>query len=201
MTLRNRHRVVWTEEALRCIRRSDVDLCIWRRGFETPFANWCQHVTGDVKLDVDETVSLHDAWPVERWLSPLPACEHRAQLAADLRARLTNFGQLLGVERARVQLHRVHEQTCPKFHVDSVTVRLICTWAGPATEWIGERDLDRSRLRVTNMEGTRTHHLERFDVALMKGSAWPGNASRGVVHRSPHITDVPRLVFTIDGSA
>lgn len=192
MNRRNRHRIVWDEVGLRHIRRRDVDLCIWRRGFETAFSGWCQHVTNDVRLDVDEVVSLNERWPVERWLSSMPACEHRAQLAADVRARLTNYGAILRFDRARIQLATIREQMCPKFHVDNVTVRLICTWAGPATEWIAERDLNRA-----SREGTRTQHLERFDVALMKGSA--GNENWGLVHRSPHVHDVPRLVLTIDG--
>ncbi len=199
MKARNRHRVVWTEAGLKCIRRRDVDLCIWRRGFAAPFSVWCQHAAEDLQLEVDEHVALDGRWPVERWLSPMPACEHRELLAADVRARLTHFGRLFGVRHARVQLHCVRQQTCPKFHVDSIAVRLICTWAGPATQWISERELDRSRLRVTNLEGTPVHHLERFDVALMKGSAWPGNERLGVAHRSPPVAEAPRLVFTIDG--
>lgn len=192
MNRRNRHRIVWAEAGLRHIRRRDVDLCIWRRGFASDFSGWCQHVTNDVQLDVDEVVALDDRWPVERWLSALPACEHRAQLAADIRARMTNYGALLQFPRARVQVATIEQQMCPKFHVDNVNVRLICTWAGPATEWIAERDLD----RVTR-SGTTTQHLERFDVALMKGCASAPN--HGVVHRSPHVHDVPRLVLTIDG--
>lgn len=199
MTRRNRHRVVWSEDGLRHIRRRDVDLCIWRRGFTTGFSGWCQHVTDGLSLDVDEVVPADGRWPVERWLSTLPACEHRAQLAEDVRARLTHYFALLGAPRARLQLACVHEQTCPKFHVDSVTIRLICTWAGPATEWIAERDLDRAKVRVTTLDGVRTQHLERFDVALMKGSASDGNARWGLVHRSPPVSDAPRLVLTIDG--
>jgi hypothetical protein len=41
-------------------------------------------------------------------------------------------------------------------------------------------------------------HLERFDVALMKGSAWPANGRFGTVHRSPDVPGAPRLVFTVD---
>lgn len=192
MNRRNRHRIVWNEDGLRHIRRRDVDLCIWRRGFDTPFATWCQHRSHELSLDVDEVVNLEGDWPVATWLSSMTACEHRAQLERDVRERLTGYGRLLRTPRARVQLSSVRGQTCPKFHVDNVTVRLICTWAGPATEWIAERDLDASR-----RGGTATQKLERFDVALMKGCA--GNVPWGVVHRSPPVSDAPRLVLTIDG--
>ncbi len=199
MSLRNRHRIVWSEAGLRHIRRRDVDLCIWRRAFDAPFASWCQHSTHALALEVDEVVALDGAWPVARWLSPMPACEHRARLEHEVQARLTHYGHLFQARRARVQLACVRQQTCPRFHVDNVTVRLICTWAGPATEWIAERDLDRTKLRVTNLDGARTQHLECFDVALMKGVACEGNAPWGLVHRSPPVSSSPRLVLTIDG--
>jgi Protein of unknown function (DUF1826) len=34
----------------------------------------------------------------------------------------------------------------PHFHVEHATVRLVCTYAGPTSEWLEERDVDRSLL-------------------------------------------------------
>jgi hypothetical protein len=34
----------------------------------------------------------------------------------------------------------------PRFHVYHATVRLVCTYAGPTSEWLEERDVDRSIL-------------------------------------------------------
>lgn len=38
------------------------------------------------------------------------------------------------------------------------------------------------------------------DILVLQGTTWPGRDGRGVVHRSPHVSEPvePRLVFKID---
>lgn len=199
----DRHRLTWTEAGLKAIRRAELDLCVWRRGFDSSFAAWAQQLARAQELAIDEVVPL-DRLPLERWLGHLPRSVELDTLRDDLADRALAYARLLRCAMGRVQVHTVHHQHCPRFHVDSVGVRLICTWAGPATEWIAETELVRSLVgpgRPAGMpvkEGAAVRQFERFDVALMKGSAWPGNARRGLVHRSPVVTNEPRLVFTID---
>jgi len=41
--------------------------------------------------------------------------------------------------------------------------------------------------------------LSQGDVALLKGEAWVGNEGKGLIHRSPQLTDQAcRLILTID---
>jgi hypothetical protein len=102
---------------------------------------------------------------------------------------------------------------CGRFHADRVGLRLICSYAGPGTEWLDEPDIDRSKLgpglgglpdEVTGLllPGARVRRLERFAVGLLKGEHWPGNEGRGVVHRSPQIkgTELRRVLFRIEGA-
>ncbi|MCL7421228.1 MAG: DUF1826 domain-containing protein [Methylobacter sp.] len=35
---------------------------------------------------------------------------------------------------------------CPRFHVDSVTCRLFCTYGGVGTEWLEDAYVDRGKL-------------------------------------------------------
>ena len=35
-------------------------------------------------------------------------------------------------------------------------------------------------------------------VALLKGSLWQGNAGRGIVHRSPAVSQPPRILVALD---
>lgn len=203
-TSRNRHRIVTRESGLRAIHQPSVDLCVWRRDELSPFAGWFDRIAREGTLEVDELTSL-ERLPITRWLASLPDDEGRAALAEDIVGRAQTYGALFGHAQGRVQLHIVRHQHCPRFHVDNVGVRLICTWAGPATQWLPERSLDRATLRtcasgaVPARPGHTFETLARFDVALMKGCAWKGNARFGLVHRSPMVTTQPRLVLTIDG--
>lgn len=198
----DRHRLVWLERELSLIRQKGVDLCVWRRGLDLQLAEWCQTLARTHEIDLDEERGL-ERLPVCELLASLPAVPERDLLCEDIAERARTFGRLLGCKRVRLQLHAVHHQHCPRFHIDSVGVRLICTYAGPATEWIAETELERARVGrgapsdVPSQEQA-SRRLERFDVALMKGRSWRGNRLFGVVHRSPAPEAQPRLVLTID---
>ena len=41
--------------------------------------------------------------------------------------------------------------------------------------------------------------LSQGDVALLKGEGWVGNEGKGLIHRSPQLSDqASRLILTID---
>lgn len=202
----DRHRLVWHEEDLALIRRKAVDLCVWRRGLDERLAEWCQAIARSHAVDIDDEFPSAEL-PLDALLSDLPEVPARKLLLDDIAARAQAYARLIGCERLRLQLHAVRHQHCPRFHVDSVGVRLITTYAGPATEWIAETDLERPRVgkgSTTDVPArpmTEPRRLERFDVALMKGRSWRGNGPFGLVHRSPPIEDQPRLVLTLDARA
>jgi len=120
------------------------------------------------------------------------------------------LAELTGCELVGVRLARLEAAMCPRFHVDKVTVRVVSTFAGHGTEYLAEEDVDRSWLghaaRGVSDEasglmrpGARIRRAEASDVVLLKGEAWPKNAGRGAVHRSPTASPAsPRLVMTLD---
>lgn len=120
------------------------------------------------------------------------------------------LAELTGCELVGVRLARLEAAMCPRFHVDKVTVRVVSTFAGNGTEYLAEEDVDRRWLghaaRGVSDEasglmrpGARIRRAEVHDVVLLKGEAWPKNAGRGAVHRSPAASAVsPRLVMTLD---
>ncbi len=106
------------------------------------------------------------------------------------------LAELTGCELVGVRLTRLEAAMCPRFHVDRVTVRVVSTFAGNGTEYLAEEDVDRRWLghaaRGVSDEasglmrpGARIRRAEASDVVLLKGEAWPKNAGRGAVHRSP----------------
>lgn len=135
----------------------------------------------------------------------------RAFLAKDIRAIVTAFGQLLARRHVHARLTLVDDDACRKLHTDNVTIRLICTYAGPATEWVRDADVLRENLCRIDVDVDtanrsilrRPDALQRAqpgDVLLLKGEAYPGNRGRGAVHRSPPIRDrgLRRLVLGLD---
>lgn len=90
---------------------------------------------------------------------------------------------------------------CPRWHVDQVGLRLLVTLRGPATEWLDEAGADRSQLGSERVmrDATGIRRASAGDILLLKGERWPGNAGRGVIHRSPCIDDdAPRIVVAFD---
>ena len=109
-------------------------------------------------------------------------------LYADFRHLGFRFAKLAGCAGVRMRFEHVVDDSCCKFHVDVVKLRMLCTYAGPGTEW-------------KHCSG-RLHRLAPMDVAVFKGSAYPDQGPR-VPHRSPalntgHFAGQSRLLLCID---
>ena len=114
------------------------------------------------------------------------------KLLSELNPMISNFAALLPQQKIRVMLMRTLGRTCPLFHVDRVTLRMLCTFRGPGTEWLADCDVMRKGLghgdnsKVLAAGGVvyavPTHH-----ICVLKGDAFKGNTGRGIVHRSPSV--------------
>lgn len=109
-------------------------------------------------------------------------------LYADLRRLAARFAALSASPVVRMRLEHVIDNSCRKFHVDAVGLRLLCTYAGPGTEWMAP--------------GGEIRRMTTMEVAVFKGSAFPGAGPR-VPHRSPPLSagafvGHSRLVLCID---
>jgi hypothetical protein len=119
------------------------------------------------------------------------------------------IADLAEAEMIGVRLARHDAAMCPRFHIDRVLVRLCITYCGSGTEYLADADADRGRLGFAAGQSDETAGLLREGatiarastgaVVVLKGEAWPGNAGRGAIHRSPATSsDAPRLVLTLD---
>ena len=116
----------------------------------------------------------------------LPFAARRLGADVGLLARL--FAKLTGEVEVRLRLEHVADDACRCHHVDAVRLRLLCTYAGLGTEWLGA--------------GGRTHGMAVMQVGVFKGSVYPDAAPR-VLHRSPPVACLPmrrrsRLLLCID---
>jgi len=112
-------------------------------------------------------------------------------LAQDIRFLARRFANIAGIADVRIRLQLVKDDACRKFHVDAVGLRMLCTYAGPGTEWV---DAD-GQVRILGL----------MQVAIFKGRAFPDQTPR-VLHRSPALSRRPprqreRLVLCIDDPA
>ncbi len=109
-------------------------------------------------------------------------------LYADFRRLAQRLASLASSPAVRMRFEHVVDDSCRKFHIDAVGLRLLCTYAGAGTEWLDRRGTVR---RMATME-----------VGIFKGSAYPDAGPR-VLHRSPPLSagtlaGQSRLVLCID---
>ena len=141
----------------------------------------------------------------------VPKGPERSFLESDIRYLAQQAGALLKRKHVQSELFIQRSDGCSKIHADNVTLRLICTYAGPGTEWLTEQDLVRQHLGPSELdpemanrrvirEGGRLRRSSAGDILILKGAAHPGNEDRGAAHRSPPLrsSGIARLVLKID---
>lgn len=128
----------------------------------------------------------------------LPGLEGPATaLARDIAALTELYTDLLGCPAVGVRLEALDRAMCPGWHSDRTGIRLLCTYRGPGTEWLDDTGIDRGRLRALQPMPP-SDRAAAFDIVLLKGSLWQGNAGRGAIHRSPAPRDGIRYLLALD---
>ncbi len=118
---------------------------------------------------------------------PLPA-----GLAADIAQLAHVFAAIARREEVRIRLEGVTHDSCRRFHVDSVGLRLLCTYRGPGTQWT-----------MCGPDCPAPHAAPACAVLLLKGSRHDPPAPPDCLHRSPPVSRLPenrraRLLLRID---
>lgn len=116
---------------------------------------------------------------------------------------------LFGADELGVRLANASQPPCPRFHVDRVLVRGVLTLLGRGSQYLLAHEVDRTKLGHGSgglpdeasgliAAGAQPRTLDASVLCLFKGDAWPDNAGRGLVHRSPPADGHPRWVLTVD---
>jgi hypothetical protein len=131
---------------------------------------------------------------------PLPPAFAHPALRRELAFLLELYGDLLGCEAIGLRIERLERAMCPGWHVDRTGIRLLCTWCGPGTEWLDAPGIDPRGLPGSAAGAPASGHARPFDILLLKGSAWQGNATGGAIHRSPQVDpdSGPRILVALD---
>jgi hypothetical protein len=96
-----------------------------------------------------------------------------------------------------IRLERVVTDNCKAFHVDFLSLRLLCTYHGAATEWLENSNVNREHLgkNRNDLVAKNEDLIKSFKtnwVGILKGENYTDNRGRGVVHRSPQILDLKK---------
>ncbi|CAN0507566.1 unnamed protein product [Ectocarpus sp. 12 AP-2014] len=112
-----------------------------------------------------------------------------------------------------VKLELLKRGKCPRFHLDKVPIRLICTYVGPSTEWLDvydkwEMENNRSMPPACNVKisgGREARRARPGDVLIFRGkpqgglAKGDGSGAFAVAHRSPDTVEGQRrLLLTMD---
>lgn len=209
--------VVKRSEGLARVLKPEINVCVWRRTLPPRFERWLAALARTLVHDVSRHVSAAPA-STRPLFAGLPddTAEDAAMIRAwadDVAGVAGRLAALLGQPTVRATLATVVTNKCRKFHSDYKTLRLVCTYAGPGTEWVDDRHVNREAMghEETCIDAANLHIVPRGssvrrggpgDVVILKGELFPGNRGRGAVHRSPPIeaTGERRIVLTLDAT-
>ncbi|MEE4011904.1 DUF1826 domain-containing protein [Roseibium sp. FZY0029] len=176
------------------IREPGVAAAIWRRTPEPEFQKWIDALPPDSLPELRTVVPVHLAEAAVMAACEshgVPACEMRDTLASDVGALALMLAKTLTVRLVRLRLDVSEDVMCPKFHLDNVCARLLCTYRGAGTEYVPEN--------VAHESG-RIRQVPPGGVAIFRGRHWTCEERTALLHRSPVATPEsgPRLLLVID---
>ena len=181
-------------DGLACLFDGNTAGVIWRRRMQERVQSWLdalpvdQLPTGRIVLPVSQ---VRSAVTELMNISEMPDCAERQLLLDDICLLAHEFDELFAPTYLRLRFDVVTTNKCPKFHIDHVAARLLCTYRGVGTEYSFLDDQKRPAEIFTT---------PNCAAIVLRGAKWPTDRANNLVHRSPEINDVneTRLLFVID---
>lgn len=121
-------------DALETLRRPEVALAIWERDLPAALREALAQLDLDTVDDIEAALAA-DAAPEGLLRAAGYPDAAIAPLAADIARLMQHHTGLTGGERLSLRLEVVEGDACRRFHADYVTLRLLCTYVGPGTQW------------------------------------------------------------------
>lgn len=171
-----------------------VAAAIWQRTPAADFQSWLDAFETEGLPDLRTVVPFHLAEAAVITAceaAGIEACPQRDMLAGDIAALSMMMARLLNIRHIRLRLDVADEVMCPKFHIDRVPARLLCTYRGAGTEYVPASSEHNPK---------RVRQLKTGAVGLFRGALWDGEEATGLKHRSPEVRpeDGARLLLVID---
>lgn len=191
------------------IYQPEVHLACWQRDLDDACLDYVQWLTERGRLLPIRLITKPKEL-LKQLKQDLPDHPNRDAFLSDVILLADMFACLFDMEEVGLRLSLLKQAMCPRFHVDRIGARMVCTYIGEGTEWLADEWVDRSKLgRGSNglpdhQSGLYPNHVEPHqastgDVIIMKGDTWPEHEGRGVIHRSPQCSEEkPRLFLSLD---
>jgi len=183
-----------------------VNLSLWQRPQDPDIVNEVQALRATQLRDVRRSTSLQSFDDDFRVLLQKQGVDPRdfTFLHADLHRLVSLFAKIAPGPEFRFRLFTTDRDDCRRFHLDRTSLRLMCTYRGPGTEWLTDAQVDRVALTKSAPNESiirfgEPSHFEPFWVGILRGDS--KNAGQGLVHRSPPVSGSGeiRLLFCLDG--
>ncbi|MEO0429108.1 MAG: DUF1826 domain-containing protein [Pseudomonadota bacterium] len=186
--------IAGARDGLAAIQQPGCAAVVWRRQTDPGFQAWIDALPPDLiprARIILRPEELQDALLELCDEQGVPDGAERAWLLQDIEGLTRTFLKLVPAPFLRLRLEAVSTNRCRKFHVDTVTARLLCTYRGTGTQYGISADGAEPRLIVTVPTGA---------PIVLRGTLWPEAPRSGLVHRSPPIegTGQTRFVLVID---
>ncbi|SFS69095.1 Protein of unknown function [Sulfitobacter marinus] len=183
--------IVQTGPGLDVINTGGCAAAIWHRRPTPSLQSWIGAMAPSLLPQVRLTLrpeTVREAVLQACVASGTPDCPERAILIDDIAAQAEIFTALMPSRYLRVRLDVIETNACRKFHIDAVTVRLVCTYRGTGTQY------------GNGAKPSRVFTVPTGSPILLRGTLWPETPRSGLSHRSPPIegTGETRLVLVID---
>jgi hypothetical protein len=186
--------------------RDEVNLAVWQRQLPAQIRDFTSALLAQGEpLSQSRVLELASPESEPSLSGLLDGYSHlpgQAVFLQDVSWLVSAFACLFDAKRLGLRLRILDKAMCPRFHVDHVPVRLITSYAGVASEWLGDGVMKRCRLGDPSAEPSDAALIKRAQtghVLLAKGENWIGNEGRGLIHRSPQVpAGERRLLLTLD---
>ncbi|WP_299182875.1 DUF1826 domain-containing protein [uncultured Neptuniibacter sp.] len=196
-------------EVMTTIYEEQINLVIWQRSLNPSILQYCHQLVDSYPNFNMRSVIKPKSAP-QSLSSVLPDQKGRDVFIQDLTLLVEMYSCLFDLDEVGVRLQVLDRAMCPRFHTDKLGCRLVSTYVGEGTEWLHNRDIDRSKLGAGNQglsddksglysNAASIQQACMGDVILLKGDGWYDNEGLGAVHRSPTVKHhQQRLVVTMD---
>lgn len=203
-----------SQRVLSRIRERDINLALWNRTLPAEVADFCAALAAhpaSFSLDVTGLAGPALRQRLATAFVGTAATPTPAWLLDDMGVLAAEFSAVARCAAVRIRLTKVADDGCAAFHVDTLPLRLICTYAGQGTQWADETDVRRNELGMRGRsvaeanativpDPARIRTMPTGAVAIMKGRLWPSLLHTGLVHRSHPVCcgEHARLRLAID---
>jgi len=169
-----------------------VAVALWQRSPDPDFQAWLDALPADRLPRLRRTLRPRDAAAALQAAcdtAALPPGAHRQALIDQIAQLTAHAATHLGALLVTLRVEGTHGQNCPRWHMDGVRARLICTLRGPGTQFGPASG---------PAEVAFPQQLATGCAALFRGRDW-GAEPTGILHRSPPASQgMARLLVVVD---